>query len=255
MNTKKFLIAGLAFSLLLASCALPQGLLPPTPGLPLPTTTPEAVSPSLTAAPIPTQTPLLATSTITAAPPTATIMPTETPTPSPTLSPTPITFPTIVFNTNANCRLGPSANYNQVTIFFINRSTTAEGRNRDSSWLWVKTSAGNCWINVTTLKDPIDFTFLPVIPFTPLPEAPSRLTVFQLQCAGRISVTLRWPDVTGETGYTLYRDGIQLAKLRAGLTEYVDFPPLAAGYLYEIESFNDVGVSVRYGQTVQGCKK
>lgn len=255
MNIKTFLLAGLAFSLLLASCALPQGLLPPTPGLPLPTTTPELEPPSRTATPFPTQTPLSATSTGTPPPPTATIAPTETLTPSPTLSPTPITFPTIIFNTNANCRLGPSTSYNQVTNFFTNRSTTAEGRNRDSSWLWVKTSAGNCWINVATLKDPINFAFLPVIPFTPLPEAPSRLTVFQLECTGRTSVTLRWPDVTGETGYTLYRNGIQLAKLRADLTEYIDFPPLASEYLYEIESFNDVGVSARYTQTVQGCKK
>jgi hypothetical protein len=255
MNTKKFLIAGLVFPLLLASCALPQGLLPPTPGLPLPTTTPETAQPSATATPLATQTPLPATSTVTAASPTATITPTDTLTPSPTLSPTPITFPTVVFKTNANCRLGPSTNYNQVTNFLTNRSTTAEGRNRDSSWLWVKTSSTNCWINTATLKDPIDFTFLPVIPFTPLPEAPSRLTVVQLECSGRTSITLRWADVTGETGYTLYRNGIQLTKLRADLTEYVDFPPLATEYLYEIESYNDVGVSVRYGQRVQGCKK
>lgn len=165
-----------------------------------------------------------------------------------------MTFPTIVFNTNANCRLGPSTNYNQQTNFLVNRSTTVEGRNRDSSWLWVKTSAGNCWVSAATIKDPVDFSFLPVIPFTPLPEAPSRLTVAQLECAGRISLTLRWPDVTGETGYTLYRNGIQLTKLRADATEYVDFPPLAAEYLYEIETFNNVGVSVRYGQTAQGCK-
>ncbi len=255
MNARKFFIANLAFSVLLASCALPQGLLPPTPGLPLPSTTPESVSPSPTTTPIPTQTALPATATITAISPTTTLMPTETLTPSPTLSPTPITFPTIVFKANANCRLGPSTNYNQITNFFTNRSTIAEGRNRDSSWLWVKTSSGNCWINVATLKDPIDFTFLPVVPFTPLPEAPSRLTVVQLQCTGRISVTLRWPDVIGETGYRIYRNGIQLTEVKADATEYIDFPPLATEYLYEIESFNEVGVSVRYGQIVQGCKK
>lgn len=255
MNMKTFLFAGLAFSLLLTSCALPSGLLPPTPGLPLPTATPGVKLPSPTTTSIPTQPSLPATSTVTPALLSATIAPTETLTHTPTLSPTPIDFPVITFKTNANCRLGPSTNYNQVTNFFTNRTIAAEGRNRDSSWLWVKTSTGHCWVNVTTIKDPIDFTFLPVVPFALLPEAPSRLTVAQLDCAGRTAITLRWPDVTGETGYTLYRNGIQLAKLKADTTEYIDLPPLASEYLYEIESFNDVGLSVRYTQTVQGCKK
>jgi len=254
MNTKIFLLAGLAFSLLLTSCALPQGLLPPTPGLPLQTATP-GILPSPTSTIMPTDTPLPATPTAKPALPTETIAPTETLPPAPTLSPTPVTFPPIIFNTNANCRLGPSTNYNQVTNFITNRATTAEGRNRDSSWLWVKTSAGNCWVSAATIKDPIDFSFLPLVPFAPLPEAPSRLTVVELDCASRTIITLRWPDVTGETGYNLYRNGITLIKLKADSTEYIDFPPLAAEYLYEIESYNDVGISVRYGQNVMGCKK
>ncbi len=255
MKTKKFHLAQLAFLFLLASCTTLQNLLPPTPGLPLSTATPTIEPPSPTVTPILTPAPLLSTPTATSVPPTATRLPTETLTSTPTISPTPITFPTVVFSTNANCRLGPSTNHNQITNFLKDRSTIAEGRNLDSSWLWVKSPAGNCWIKVATLKDPIEFAFLPVIAFTPLPEAPSRLTVAQLQCTGRTAITLRWSDVIGETGYTIYRNGIQIMKLRADLTEYVDFPPLAAEYLYEIESFNDVGVSVRYTQTVQGCKK
>jgi hypothetical protein len=254
MNRKTLLLAGLALLYLLPSCTLPQGLLPPTPGLPLPTATLE-VSPSSTPTAAPTATPLPDTPTTTPVAPTETRTPTATLTLEPTLSPTPIDFPSVTFKTNANCRLGPSTNYNTKTNFLTSRTTTAEGRNRDSSWLWVKVTGGHCWINVATIKDPISFTFLPVISFAPLPEAPSRLTVVQLECVGRTSITLRWPDVTGETGYTLFRNGIQLTKLRADSTEYIDFPLLATEYLYEIESYNDVGVSVRYGQTVQGCKK
>ncbi len=253
MNRNALLLTGLVMTLLLSSCALPQSMLPPTPGWP-PATATREVLPSATAISTPADTPIPATPTVTQALPTATLPPTPTPIPSPTPSPTPITFPTITFNTNANCRLGPSTNYNQQTNFLKNRSTTAEGRNRDSSWLWVKTPGDNCWVNVTTIKDPIDFSFLPIISFSPLPEAPSRLMAAQIVCTGRISVKLRWPDVIGETGYTLYRNGIQLAKLKANAYEYVDYPPLAAEYFYEIESFNDVGISVRYGQYVQGCK-
>lgn len=258
MNRKTFLLAGLLLSLLLTSCALPQGLLPPTPGLPLQTATPE-ILPPLTSTATPTNTLIPAAPTATPTTPQAlpveTILPTETQLPQPTLSPTPIDFPTITFSTNANCRLGPSTNYNQVTNFISNRATTAEGRNRDSSWLWVKTSSENCWVSAATIKDPIDFSFLPLAPFVPLPEAPSRLSVVQIACSPRTAITLRWPDVTGETGYTLYRNGITVFKLKADATEYIDFAPLATDYLYEIESFNDVGISVRYGQTVLGCKK
>ncbi len=71
--------------------------------------------PSATSTAAPTNPPLPATATATAALPTQTTLPTETPLLSPTLSPTPIDFPTIAFKTNANCRLGPSTNYNQVT--------------------------------------------------------------------------------------------------------------------------------------------
>ncbi|GEM_PF-1912091 len=254
MNKKTFLVAGLALLHLLTSCALPQGLLPPTPGYP-PQTPKVETLPSATSTAAPTNPPLPATATATAALPTQTTLPTETPLLSPTLSPTPIDFPTIAFKTNANCRLGPSTNYNQVTNFITNRSTIAEGRNRDSSWLWVKSQIQNCWVNASTIKDPIDFSFLPEIPFMPLPEAPSRLTVAELICTGRISIILRWPNVTGETGYRIYRNGIQLAESKAETTEYIDYPPLASQYFYEIESFNNVGVSVRYGQYVQGCQK
>lgn len=254
MNPTRFSLAGLLVLLLLSACTLPQDLLPPTPGY-SPTPSPSSVPPSATWTPLlPSPTALPASATFTPRPPTETPLPTPTETPSPTLSPTPISFPTIVFNANANCRLGPSVNYNQLTNFLKGRSAVAEGRNPDSSWLWVRTASGNCWVNAITLKDPVDFSFLPVIPFQPLPEAPSRLMVEDLVCTGRIAVKLRWPDVTGETGYRIYRNGIRLVELKADLTEYTDYPPLAASYLYDIESFNDVGVSVRYSQTVKGCK-
>ncbi|MCX7753957.1 MAG: hypothetical protein N2117_01755 [Anaerolineales bacterium] len=250
MNGKMFSPVALLVLFLLVSCNLPQDLLPPTPGYP-PTLTLQPLQPSATwTVPPATLTPS-PTATVTPLPPTETLPPTATE----TASPTPITFPLITFNANANCRLGPSVNYNQVTNFFKDRTTFAEGRNNDSSWLWVRTSSGNCWVNTATLKDPIDFSFLPVISFQPLPEPPSRLTVVELVCTGRISIKLRWPDVIGETGYRIYRNGIRLIELKEDLTEYTDYPPLAASYLYDIESFNDVGVSVRYSQTVQGCKK
>lgn len=254
MNPTRLTLAGLFFLLVLSSCNLPQDLLPPTPGY-SPTPFPSRVPPSATWTPLPvTPTSLPASETPTPPPPTETPLPPPTETPSPTLSPTPISFPTIVFNANANCRLGPSVNYNQVTNFLKGRSAVAEGRNPDSSWLWVRTASGNCWVNTVTLKDLGDVSFLPVIPFQPLPEAPSRLMVEELVCTGRIAVKLRWPDVTGETGYRIYRNGIRLVELKADLTEYTDYPPLAASYLYDIESFNNVGVSVRYSQTVKGCK-
>ncbi len=238
--------------LILSACTFPQNLLPPTPGLPLPTLTLEEL-PAATAVVAPSATPLPDLPTATSVLPSETPLPVPTLTPEPTLSPTPFDFPVVIFNTNANCRFGPSRNYNIQTSFLSTRSTTAEGRNQDASWLWVKASVGHCWISASTIKDPISFTFLPVISFVPLPEAPSRLIVTSITCSSRVSVALRWPDVIGETGYNLYRDGITIIKLKADTNEYIDYPPAAATYFYEIESFNDAGISVRFGQTVQGC--
>jgi hypothetical protein len=196
------------------------------------------------------------TSTLIPSSPTATLpATTATSTPVPTGTPTLAEFPVVTFNINANCRLGPSRNYFSHTSFLKDRSTTVEGRNQDGSWLWAKAIEGYCWVSVTTIKDPVSYLFLPIVQFPPLPEPPSQLVVTHKDCTGRFTVGLRWSNVTGETGYNIYRDGITLATLKADSTMFTDYPPAATEYFYEIESINEFGISVRFAQAVQGCIK
>ena len=184
--------------------------------------------------------------------PTATV---ELPTLTPSDTATPITFPTVAFQRNTNCRVGPLKNYFLQTSFIGGRYSTAEGRNQDSSWLLVKPYEGpNCWVSVSNVKDPGNYSFLPVVDFPPLPEPPFQMVVVKRDCVGRNLVVLRWPDVSGETGYRIYRGGIMLASLKMNATEYGDYPPDANSYSYEIESINPYGVSVRFSMSVAGCR-
>ena len=81
------------------------------------------------------------------------------------------------------------------------------------------------------------------------------MVVADRDCTGRNLIVLRWPDVTGETGYRIYRGGIMLAALKMNATEYRDYPPHANSYSYEIESINTYGVSVRLSISVAGCRQ
>lgn len=178
----------------------------------------------------------------------------STSTPAPVDTPMPIAFPTVTFQRNTNCRVGPSKNYFLRTSFIEGRYSITEGRNQDSSWLLVKPFEGpNCWISVANLKEPGDYSFLPVVDFPPLPEVPYQLVMVRRDCSGRNLVALRWPDVKGETAYRIYRESIMLASLKMNAIEYVDYPPDAKSYFYEIETINDYGVSVRFSMSVVGC--
>jgi hypothetical protein len=167
---------------------------------------------------------------------------------------TSITYPTVTFDRNTNCRVGPSKNYFMQTSFMAGRYSTAEGRNQDSSWLLVKPFEGpNCWINVSNLKDPGDYSYLPVTNFPPLPEAPFQMVVYKRECSGRNLIVLRWQDVAAETSYRIYREGIMLGSLKENATEYRDYPPDANSYFYEVEAINEYGVSVRLSMSIVGC--
>jgi len=49
-------------------------------------------------------------------------------------------------NDDANCRLGPSMNYPITVLVEQGQTFPIEGRNTDTSWLWIDTDRGYCWI-------------------------------------------------------------------------------------------------------------
>jgi hypothetical protein len=171
---------------------------------------------------------------------------------------TPFTPPMITFERNTNCRVGPAVNYFLTTSFLKDRSTLADGRNGDSSWLWVRTSNNlnqHCWVSISNVKSPDAYTYLPVSTFPPLPEAPAQLFMEKKNCGARNVFTLQWSNISGETGFHFYRNGIMLTLLRADAIRYTDYPPAGREYLYEIESINNYGLSVRVALKVSGCNK
>jgi len=186
---------------------------------------------------------------------TPTTVPAALPSSTASVTGTAITYPTVTFDRSTNCRVGPSKSYFVQTSFMEGRYSTIEGRNQDSSWLLVKPFEGpSCWVNVSNVKDAGDYSYLPIADFHPLPEAPFQMVVYKRDCVGRNLIVLRWQDVTAETGYRLYREGIMLASLKMNATEYRDYPPDANSYFYEVESINEYGISVRFSMSVAGCR-
>lgn len=248
LKNRFFVLFFILLGMTLACTAPALSVTPTLPPPPASVASPSAL-PAASAAPV---TPSLAAAAGTSA--TATSVP-ATATPAVLETPTPVTFPTITFDRDTNCRLGPARNYFTQTSFLQNRVTIAEGRNTDASWLWVQslTPKTRCWVSVVNLKNPESYTYLPVIDLPPLPGTPNQIYVYRKDCEGRNKIVLRWPNVTGETGFHIYRGGIMLGSLKTDAVEFVDYPPDGREYLYEVESVNDFGLSVRVAVTVAGC--
>ena len=167
MLSKKTIFILLAFILVLnLACAAPVLSATSTPR-------PKLVFPSATASILPSATPT-ASST-----PTLVLPPVATATAAVVETSTPIVFPRIAFLRNTNCRVGPAVNYFLTTSFFKDRLAVAEGRNADSSWLWLRINGPeqHCWVSSSNVKSPESYAYLPDVDFPPLPEAPAQFFV------------------------------------------------------------------------------
>ena len=248
----RFLILLTLLILVSLACTAPALTATPLASLPATVAAPSDTNPATSASPEPAAS-IEPVSTATL----AVLLPDASPTPALAETLAPTSFPTVVFDRDTNCRLGPDKNYFTPTSFLKDRVTIAEGRNVDAYWLWVQslTPKTRCWISVGNLKDQEDYSFLPIIDLPPLPEAPAQLNLYSQDCKGRNKIVLRWSNVVGETGFHVYRDGITLSLLKADAVEFVDYPPDGAGYLYEVESINNFGLSVRVALNTPGCLK
>jgi len=98
---------------------------------------------------------------------------------------------------------------------------------------------------------------LPVVGAPPIPPAPTGLEIGRRMCEvtkKAYIIRVEWNDVSGETGYRLYRNGALLATLPAGSTSYTDNPPLGGPYTYAIEAYNKDGASPRSTVEEMGCQ-
>jgi len=189
---------------------------------------------------------------LTAASPAATLAPVETPT-------SPASEPLVTIIQNANCRKGPGGAYNVTTSLELGVQTAAVGRNEPSTW-WlviVPSTDIQCWVSGVTVETAGDVSNLPVVPVDPVPAAPGNFHVAKTTCSANLNnfpVKLEWADVSGETGYRLYRNGSQLAQVGANATSYTDEAPKGKELTYEIEAFSALGVSERKSLSVPACQ-
>ena len=184
---------------------------------------------------------------------------------TPTWTPAPACqVPTFTFSMNANCRKGPSTDYEVDTSFLTGQTAQIDGRNAtDPRWWWVSMSGGgHCWVSGSTgttscliadvsviAAPPLPVTITPTNTTAPPPPPPSKPTA-----PGSLSVTnkvcdsssyvvgLAWGDSSGEDGYRVYRDGAVIADgLPAEATEYDDHPPDYNAHNYFVQAYNTAG--------------
>ncbi len=211
----------------------------------------------------PTTAPILPTATLTAVPttpPTATLAPSATaaPTAVPTVVPTAQVSPQVNPGMNANCRKGPGTSYDVVTYLQVGTFYPVIGRNGLNSWWLVQFTPNiSCWMGDPTAVFQGVVDQVPILQAPPLPGTPSSFTVSYVcdSAVRSLIVTFDWAPVVGATGYRIYRNGDLLAEFDANIVNGRDpNPPLAVDLVYELQAFNQYGVSPRLRfKTISAC--
>ncbi len=157
---------------------------------------------------------------------------------------------TLIFTKNAFCRKGPGALYRDVSGFKQGDTAQVDGRNEDDPrWWWVQipNSTEHCWVSYVTVVPNDLAEGLPTQTVSlELPEIPSNFVISDRVCLkNEFSIKLAWTTSNGAEGYSLYRNGEQIATFKANRTVYQENLPVNQSYYYELEAFNDNGFSER----------
>jgi hypothetical protein len=192
----------------------------------------------------------------------ATPTPTQTPTPTPavtitqtpTITPT-YSAPTLLFNGNTNCRKGPGAEYEVVTVMRSGQKVEAAGRLEKTNYWLVKQpgSAETCWVADDFAQSSGSLHLLPTVTAppapTPRPPNPPAWSTWNYTCdfasgGSNINMNLVWTDRSNdEGGYLIYRNGQTIANLGPNATTFTDVAYVAAGQAvsYKVEAYNKSG--------------
>jgi uncharacterized protein YraI len=252
----KPLVISLVAVYILSSCSGAAPLAVPATAAPSPTSLNQGIS----STEFPTDTPAG----------TSTIAPTLTDTTAPVATATEAATPTaaaataissstaqVVPTLNPYCRKGPGTSYDAITFLTKGNPYNVIGRDGLNSW-WLVQAPGNvkCWVggaNVNT-RGPVEQ--VGIIQAPPLPGTPSNF-VDSYECnttLKTLGVSFNWAAANFVNGYRIYRDGARLVETGPDVTSYHDDAPFGESLLYELEAFNDYGVSERVSVTVPACK-
>jgi len=182
-------------------------------------------------------------------------------TPSPTIpapdTPTPQLTPQANPGMNAYCRRGPGTGYYAVTFLKVGTFYDIIGQNGLGTWWLVKvTPTVSCWMGDPTSVMQGPLWRVPIVMVAPLPGTPSGLAV-TFNCdlvLHTLVVSLTWKGTNNLTGFRLYRNGRSVAVIAPNIWSYQDNQaPLKTDLEYELQAFNDLGVSDRIKITVPSC--
>ena len=190
---------------------------------------------------------------------TATLVPTYTPTLTATEPPTP-TFeltPQVNPGMNAYCRKGPGTYYYAITFLQAGTNYNLIGQNGLNTWWLVQVGKKvTCWIGDPTSVMTGPVWDVPILTFPPLPRVPTsftgKITCHSVQ--NILYVSLVWDAQDDATGFHLFLNGKLLSNLDLRPTNYQDnSPPFGVDLNYELEAYNDYGVSPRVSVSFPFC--
>lgn len=125
------------------------------------------------------------------------------PTPTGTFTPAPAAgAPTLLANSNANCRTGPGVAYPIDDGLHKGQVGIIEGRNADNSWVWIREPSGgggHCWVSagVGTLSGSLNLVLIIQAPPPPITVTPSKTAKAGGGSAPQVSIQIG--DATLET--------------------------------------------------------
>jgi len=126
-----------------------------------------------------------------------------------------------------------------------------------NTWWLVQAAAEiNCWMgDPTAVKlGPVDQ--VPVVLVPPLPDRPSTFEASYIcePALHSLQVVFGWDAQENTTGFRIYRNGTLLVELGSSVKAHQDnTAPLGVELLYELEAFNEYGVSPRISAKISAC--
>jgi hypothetical protein len=158
---------------------------------------------------------------------------------------------------NAYCRKGPGTGYDAITFLHVGTFYHVIGRNGLNTWWLVQAAEKiDCWMGDPTAvqQGPVDQ--VPVILVPPLPERPSTFMASYIcdPASHSLQVVFDWGAEENVTGYRIYRNAGLLVELGPNIKVHHDnAAPLGVELVYELEAFNEYGVSPRVSAKISAC--
>jgi hypothetical protein len=156
---------------------------------------------------------------------------------------------------NAYCRKGPGSGYDAPTFLQKGTAYNVIGRDNLKSWWQIQAPGNfNCWVVDTIVNRQGPVEQAPIVQAPPLPGTPAQF-VNSYSCVSKKSLTVSftWEPANYANGYRIFRNGTKVMEVGPTVTSYSEDAPMNVNLIYEMEAFNDYGVSLHASNSVPAC--